>query len=222
VPPVDFAFTVLSGECIDHQVLSLQVDPKEMWKTWCELQTPYEFESTLSAPDAGIESSATTCGPALGYGCLPLSGDLTGTIAEAGTNTTCTATLCSGDPFPVDCEKTELCMPRHPRRAHARAQRRGARPTRIRPSSSRSQTRPSVRAPSMGRWSDSTDRGRSTCTSRGSPKGDRPAERVDANNEHPEGSNVTESLRAGHRVTTRHRHVGPTHSLFATRRRANS
>lgn len=74
-----YPLTILNGQATSTRV-QFQVDTKELWKGWCELQTPY------------LQSGAD-------YGCIPASG-----WASAGGNG---CFLNNG--APLDCAKAQLC-----------------------------------------------------------------------------------------------------------------
>jgi hypothetical protein len=96
-PLEGFSFTVLSGTYMMSPRLQLQVDPRELWKQWCELQTtiyPY------------YNGAQTGCGPLLGYACMP--NGVTGGATGGGNG--CQDTPCNQtQPIPVDCGKLTLC-----------------------------------------------------------------------------------------------------------------
>jgi hypothetical protein len=90
-----FAFTILAGT-YQAPRLRLDVQPRELWKRWCELQTMiYPYYNGLA--------SGTGCGDLQGYGCLPNGG-------TRGTPTGCEVDPCfQSQPIPVDCGKMALC-----------------------------------------------------------------------------------------------------------------
>jgi hypothetical protein len=89
-----FAFTVTNGTLGGSRV-TLQVQPNEAWHAWCALQTKIY-------PQYNGESDGS-CGPLLGYGCLP-------NIATMDGPGGCEWTSCEvKTPTFVDCGKRELC-----------------------------------------------------------------------------------------------------------------
>jgi hypothetical protein len=89
-----FTFTVLAGTYSAPR-LRFQVQPSELWKRWCELQTkiyPY------------YNGAVSGCGDLLGYSCLPNG-------STGGTATGCQVSPCyQSQPIPVDCGKLSLCQ----------------------------------------------------------------------------------------------------------------
>lgn len=77
-----FPFTVLTGGTAYSRVL-LTIEPRELWKAWCELQTSYLHDHSL-------------------YGCLPPS-DSYSCCGD------CWTADASGKRTPVDCGKVLLC-----------------------------------------------------------------------------------------------------------------
>jgi hypothetical protein len=74
--------------------LQLQVEPNELWKQWCGLQT------TIYPYYNGAQSG---CGPLLHYACLPNGATMFGTSG-------CQVTPCTQtQPIVVDCGKFYLC-----------------------------------------------------------------------------------------------------------------
>ena len=89
-----FAFTVLGGTFAAPR-LTLGLDPNELWKQWCQIQTT-TYPQYNSAPDGG-------CGAMTGFGCLP-------SVAYQQNGSTCSWTSCSVPAStPVDCGKLALC-----------------------------------------------------------------------------------------------------------------
>jgi hypothetical protein len=89
-----FAFTIFKGTYTPPR-LQLQIDPRELWKAWCELQTAI-YPQYNGASDGG-------CGDLFGYGCLPNAGFSSGPEM-------CTWTSCQEpNPTPIDCGKLALC-----------------------------------------------------------------------------------------------------------------
>jgi hypothetical protein len=94
-----FAFTVLGGKD-DSGRVTLQIDPREMFKKWCELQTSYPFYNpTTPAADGGAVG-----GGLVGYGCLPNDGFATSSTGA------CSLSPADGGVVPVDCGKLRLCL----------------------------------------------------------------------------------------------------------------
>jgi len=88
-----FDFTVLNGTYAAPR-LTLQVQRSEVWKKWCELQT--EIYPQYNGVSDG------SCGPLIGYGCLP--------NAATETGSTCAWSSCDHKSWtPIDCGKLELC-----------------------------------------------------------------------------------------------------------------
>jgi hypothetical protein len=90
-PREGFAFTVLSGTYMMAPRLQLQVEPNELWKQWCGLQTTiYPF----------CNCGQTSCG---NYACLPNGATTSGTNG-------CQVMPCTQtQPIVVDCGKFYLC-----------------------------------------------------------------------------------------------------------------
>lgn len=97
-PTEGFNYTVLGGVYSGSEV-DLQIDIRELWKKWCQLQTPYPYysEETANAEDGG-------CGTLWGYGCLP-------NVAEMGGGSAPCAWSACGQPAwtPIDCGRLNLC-----------------------------------------------------------------------------------------------------------------
>lgn len=80
-----FAYTVLAGN-MSVARLQFGIDARELWKTWCELQTSYEW---------GADGQLFSCLPPLGFG-----GDDNGCyLVDEQQNET-----------PVDCCKKDMCL----------------------------------------------------------------------------------------------------------------
>jgi hypothetical protein len=93
-PVEGFAFTVMSGTLAGSRV-TLQVQEYEVWKAWCELQTKIY-------PQYNGESDGS-CGPLIGYGCLP-------NVATMDIPSGCAWTSCEvKTPTAIDCGKRALC-----------------------------------------------------------------------------------------------------------------
>jgi hypothetical protein len=94
LPIEGFDFTIVGGTYGGAR-LQVGVVQAELWKAWCELQTPVpQYNGT--APDGG-------CGPLVGYGCL-------GNVStEQGTNGCMVQSCQQASPVPVDCGKMKLC-----------------------------------------------------------------------------------------------------------------
>jgi len=89
-----FDFTVLGGT-YGAPRLQLRVQPVELWKKWCELQT------MIYPVDNG--SAGSGCGAVIGYGCLP-------NVATSQNGNNCSWTSCNQPtPTPIDCGKLLLC-----------------------------------------------------------------------------------------------------------------
>jgi hypothetical protein len=85
LPYEGFAYTMLAGDFSDARLV-FALDPREVWKAWCELQTPVLWQ----APDI--------------YGCLPNWGfSSDGTTCSQPDPTT-------GMDVPVDCGQLALCQ----------------------------------------------------------------------------------------------------------------
>lgn len=94
VAPLEgFAFTIVGGTYGGAR-LQVGVVQNELWKAWCELETPVPQYN--GASDGG-------CGPLLGYGCL---GDVS---TEQGTNGCMVQSCQQASPVPIDCGKMKLC-----------------------------------------------------------------------------------------------------------------
>jgi hypothetical protein len=92
--PTDFAYTILKGTYAAPR-LQLQVDTKEVFKAWCELQTQI-YMSCNCGPGPG-------CGSTFSYACLPNSATMLG-----GTN--CAIMPCGQTQWTsIDCGKLTLC-----------------------------------------------------------------------------------------------------------------
>ncbi|HEY6461481.1 MAG TPA: hypothetical protein VIY73_15045 [Polyangiaceae bacterium] len=94
LPIEGFTFTIVGGTYGGAR-LQVGVVQAELWKAWCELQTPVPQYG--SAVDGG-------CGPLAGYGCLGNS------VATTRGENGCTVRNCQQPtPVPVDCGKLALC-----------------------------------------------------------------------------------------------------------------
>jgi hypothetical protein len=94
-PLEGFDFTVLNGVYTAPRV-QLQIDPTEIWKKWCEIQTVIYPVYNGGNFDGG-------CGPLLGYGCLPNAA--TGGPAGCEWSAPCQQPTWT----PIDCGKLSLC-----------------------------------------------------------------------------------------------------------------
>jgi hypothetical protein len=83
-PVEGFPFTLLD-EAVSQPRIQFKAEPRELWKAWCELQTPVSW-----APNA----------PSM-YGCLPNCGTYY-------SDTSCKL-VCETGETPVDCGKLGLC-----------------------------------------------------------------------------------------------------------------
>jgi hypothetical protein len=92
-----FDFTVLAGSYAAPR-LKVSLDPNEVWKQWCGMQTVIYALDNGDNPDGG-------CGTPLGiYGCLPNAG-----FSVMGS--TCTIQWCQQPTgMTVDCGKMALCL----------------------------------------------------------------------------------------------------------------
>ena len=97
-----FAFTIQNGT-FDGTRLQFGINQAELWKQWCELQTPYPFwtESGCSADDAGPCDDDGGIG---GYWCLPNCG-----FTNASGNCTLNCGPNDSQMTPIDCGKLSLC-----------------------------------------------------------------------------------------------------------------
>ncbi len=100
-PPVEgFAFTALQASYAAPRVRA-QLDPREVWKQWCQLQTTI-YPQYNGDSDGG-------CGALEGYGCLPNAGF--GGLEDAGPDGGCGWYSCQQPWTPIDCGKEALCLP---------------------------------------------------------------------------------------------------------------
>jgi hypothetical protein len=85
-----FAMTILNGQSTSTRV-QFQVDPMELWRAWCDLQTSYPYP-----PSGGYECIPYTVSATLGTG-----GASSGTVGPNG------CSLPNGQS--IDCGKFQLC-----------------------------------------------------------------------------------------------------------------
>jgi hypothetical protein len=98
-PPLEgFDFAVLDGTYASPR-LTLTIQPSEIWKQWCEIQTTI-YPIYNGQADGG-------CGSMLGYGCLPNAGTMG--MTQGGV-TTCQWISCDEPATTVDCAKMALCV----------------------------------------------------------------------------------------------------------------
>jgi len=94
-----FDFTVLGGTYASPRV-EVSLQPTEVWKHWCEIQTvTYPWFSNDSREDGG-------CGSMLGYGCLPNH-----VSWQSGGSGSCAWQSCDTAMTHIDCGKLALCSP---------------------------------------------------------------------------------------------------------------
>jgi hypothetical protein len=92
-----FTFTALAGMYASPR-LTVGLDPAELWKQWCALQT------VIYRQYNGQSEGGAACGPLMGYGCLP-------NVGTQGGSAGCAWTSCDDPgPTPIDCGKLALCQ----------------------------------------------------------------------------------------------------------------
>jgi len=100
--PDGFAYTILGGADVGGHV-TFSILMNQLWKQWCELETPVPLYASDVAND-------TNPADLMGYGCLP-NASVAELHPDGGAAPVCQLQWSDGTSMPVDCGKALLCRP---------------------------------------------------------------------------------------------------------------